>query len=198
MIVGFTDDTLAAPGTVRTPVSDASPAVLTTASAVTSLTAGKVYSRPVYAVALEWLVAFAVIAFAAFALPFAGIGFGALGSVLFIAILIVAEIGLLSSSLVWVRLVLPCLGVLVGYGLFLPGELMRRATSRSEDAKNASAASLRNLGQTFQRQGQLDLAFETYRRCPLDAATMELLYQLGNDFEKRRQNQKASLSLIHI
>src|ERR1044071_3391750 len=69
---------------------------------------------------------------------------------------------------------------------------MRRATNRSEDAKNASAASLRNLGQTFQHQGQLDLAFETYRRCPLDAHTMELLYYLGNDFEKRRQIQKAS------
>jgi eukaryotic-like serine/threonine-protein kinase len=166
--------------------------MLTMASTVTSLTSGKVYARPAYAVALEWVAAIAVVAFAAFALPFAGIGFGALASVLFIAILIVAEIGLLSSSLVWVRLVLPGLGVLVGYGLFLPGELMRRATSRSEEAKNASAASLRNLGQTFQRQGQLDLAFETYRRCPLDAATMELLYLLGNDFEKRRQVQKAS------
>jgi eukaryotic-like serine/threonine-protein kinase len=192
VIVGFVDSALAAPGTVTTPVSDASPAVLTTASTVTSLTTGKVYSRPSYAVLLEWLVALAVIAFAAFALPFAGIGFGALGSVLLIAILIVAEIGLLSSSLVWVRLVLPCLATLVGYGLFVPGELMRRATHRSEDAKNASAASLRTLGQTFQRQGQLDLAFETYRRCPLDAGTMELLYLLGNDFEKRRQAQKAS------
>jgi eukaryotic-like serine/threonine-protein kinase len=192
VIVGFMDSALAAPATVTTPVSDASPAVLTTASTVASLTTGRVYSRPAYAVALEWLAALAVIAFAAFALPFAGIGFGALGSLLFIAILVVAEIGLLSSSMVWVRFMLPGLGVLVGYGLFLPGELMRRAATRSEDAKNASAASLRNLGQTFQRQGQLDLAFETYRRCPLDAATMELLYLLGNDFEKRRQIQKAS------
>ena len=191
-IIGFMGSQLAAPGTVTTPASDASPAMLTTASTVTSLTAGKIYSRPGYAVALEWLVALAVVAFAAFALPYAGVGFGALGSVLFVAILLVAEIGLLSSSLVWARLVLPCLGVLVGYGLFLPGELMRRATGRSEDAKSASAASLRTLGQTFQRQGQLDLAFETYRRCPLDAATMELLYLLGNDFEKRRQVQKAS------
>ena len=192
VIIGFADSALAAPGTVTTPASDASPAVLTTASTVTSLTTGKVYSRPSFAVALEWVVAIAVIAFAAFALPFAGIGFGALGAVLLIAILIVAEIGLLSSSLVWVRLVLPCLATLVGYGLFLPGELMRRATGRNEDAKNASAASLRNLGQTFQKQGQLDLAFETYRRCPLDAGTMELLYLLGDDFEKRRQVQKAS------
>jgi eukaryotic-like serine/threonine-protein kinase len=192
VIIGFADSALAAPGTVTTPASDASPAVLTSASTVTSLTTGKVYSRPSFALALEWVVAIAVIAFAAFALPFAGIGFGALGAVLLIAILIVAEIGLLSSSLVWVRLVLPCLATLVGYGLFLPGELMRRATGRNEDAKNASAASLRNLGQTFQKQGQLDLAFETYRRCPLDAGTMELLYLLGDDFEKRRQVQKAS------
>jgi serine/threonine-protein kinase len=192
VIVGFMGSALAAPGTVTTPASDASPAVLTMASTVTGLTSGKVYARPTYAVALEWVAAIAVVAFAAFALPFAGVGFGALASVLFIAILIVAEIGLLSSALVWVRLVLPGLGVLVGFLLFLPGELMRRANSRSEDAKNASAASLRNLGQTFQRQGQLDLAFETYRRCPLDPATMELLYLLGNDFEKRRQGQKAS------
>lgn len=198
VIVGFAESALAAPGTITTPATDTSPALLTTASTVSSLTSGKVFSRPSYAVALEWLVALAVIAFAAFALPFAGVVYGALGSVLFIAILIVAEIGLLSSSLVWVRLVLPCLGVAVGYGLFLPGELMRRATSRSEDAKNASAASLRNLGQTFQRQGQLDLAFETYRRCPLDAATMELMYLLGNDFEKRRQVQKASNVYAYI
>jgi eukaryotic-like serine/threonine-protein kinase len=192
VIIGFMGSALAAPSMVTTPASDASTAVLTTASTVTSLTAGKIYSRPSYAVAVEWVVALAAVAFAAFALPFAGIGFGALGSVLFIAILMVAEIGLLSSSLVWVRLVLPSIAMLVGYGLFLPGELMRRASGRSEQAKNASAASLRTLGQTFQHQGQLDLAFETYRRCPLDPATMELLYLLGNDFEKRRQGQKAS------
>jgi CHASE2 domain-containing sensor protein/predicted Ser/Thr protein kinase len=198
VIVGFLDSPQAAPGTVTTPASDASPAVLTTASTVTSVVASRVYSRPTYAVALEWLAALAVIAFAAFALPFTGIGLGALASVLLIVILIVVEIGLLSSSLVWARFIVPCLGVVIGYGLFLPGELMRRATHRSEDAKNLSANSLRNLGQTFQRQGQLDLAFETYRRCPLDAATMELLYLLGNDFEKRRQVQKASNVYAYI
>jgi eukaryotic-like serine/threonine-protein kinase len=198
VIVGFLGSPQAAAGTVTTPASDASPTALTTASTVSSIVAGKVYSRPQYAVALEWVGAIAAIAFAAFALPFTGVGLGALASVLFIVILIVVEVGLLSSSLVWVRLVLPCLGVLVGYGLFVPGELMRRASSRSEDAKNLSASSLRNLGQTFQRQGQLDLAFETYRRCPLDATTMDLLYLLGNDFEKRRQAQKASNVYAYI
>ena len=192
VLVGFIDSSLAAPGTVTTPASDASPAVLATASTVASIVEGKVYSRPTYAVALEWLAAIAVIAFAAFVLPVTGVGLGALASLLFIVILGVAEVGLLSSSLVWVRFVLPAVAIVLGYGAFVPGELMRRATSRSEDAKNLSANSLRNLGQQFQRTGQLDLAFETYRRCPLDATTMELLYLLGNDFEKRRQIQKAS------
>ena len=192
VIVGFLDSALAEPGKVTTPASDASPAVLTTASVVASIVSGKVYSRPTYAVALEWLVAIAVILFAAFALPRFGVAFGALASVLFIVILGVTEVGLLSSSMIWVRFIVPALALVVGYGLFVPGELMRRAAGRNEDQKNLSANSLRNLGQQFQRTGQLDLAFETYRRCPLDAATMELLYQLGNDFEKRRQNQKAS------
>ena len=192
VIVGFLDSPLAAPGTVTTPASDASPAVLTTASAVTSVVTGKVYSRPSYAVALEWLAALAAILFAAFVLPRTGVAFGALASVLFIVILGVTQVGLLSSSLVWVRFIIPAIAIVVGYGLFVPGELMRRASTRTEDAKNLSATSLRNLGQQFQRTGQLDLAFETYRRCPLDATTMDLLYQLGNDFEKRRQTQKAS------
>ena len=192
VIVGFLDSPLAAPGTVTTPASDASPAVLTTASTVASLIEGKVYSRPSYAIALEWIVAIAVIAFAAFVLPLTGVALGAVASVLFIVILGVIEIGLLSSALVWVRFMLPGVAIVVGYGLYVPGELMRRSNTRSEDAKNLSATSLRNLGQQFQRTGQLDLAFETYRRCPLDAATMDLLYALGNDFEKRRQIQKAS------
>jgi CHASE2 domain-containing sensor protein len=192
VIVGFLDSALAESGTVTTPASGASPAALTAASVVTSIVSGKVYSRPTYAVVLEWLVAVAVVVFAAFVLPRTGVAFGALATLLFIVILGVTEVGLLSSSLVWVRFIVPALALLVGYGLFVPGELMRRASGRNEDQKNLSASSLRNLGQQFQRTGQLDLAFETYRRCPLDAATMDLLYQLGTDFEKRRQNQKAS------
>src|SRR5690606_39708472 len=79
------------------------------------------------------------------------------------------------------------------------GELIRRANvaNAKRDGKEA-AANLRSLGQTFQRQGQLDLAFETYRRCPLDQATMELLYSLGMDFERRRQSQKAAAVYNYI
>jgi eukaryotic-like serine/threonine-protein kinase len=103
----------------------------------------------------------------------------------------VAEVVLLTSTHVWARLMLPCVALTVAYGVHLVGTLIRRVSAKSDAAKD-SIPNLRNLGQTFQRQGQLDLAFETYRRCPLDAATMELLYYLGMDFERRRQLQKAA------
>src|SRR5690606_33291059 len=51
---------------------------------------------------------------------------------------------------------------------------------------------------TFHKQGQLDLAFETYQRCALDAPTMELLYNLGMDFERRAQLAKASAVYAYI
>jgi serine/threonine-protein kinase len=47
------------------------------------------------------------------------------------------------------------------------------------------------LGLSFQGQGMLDLAFEKFRACPLDEALADLLYNLGLDFERKRQYNKA-------
>src|SRR6185436_12803091 len=57
---------------------------------------------------------------------------------------------------------------------------------------------LRSLAQTVHKQGQVDLACETYQRCPLDAVTMELLYNLGMDVERRAQLAKASAVYAYI
>jgi len=85
------------------------------------------------------------------------------------------------------------------YGLYLVGELIRRANIRvGGDGARDPGANLRSLGQTFHKQGQLDLAFETYQRCALDAPTMELLYNLGMDFERRAQLSKASAVYTYI
>ena len=47
------------------------------------------------------------------------------------------------------------------------------------------------LGLAFQGQGQLDMAFDKFRKCPLDDALMENLYNLALDFERKRQFNKA-------
>jgi serine/threonine-protein kinase len=54
------------------------------------------------------------------------------------------------------------------------------------------------LGLSFQGQGMLDLAFEKFRRCPVDDAMKELLYNLGLDMERKRQFSKAAAVYEHI
>ncbi len=54
------------------------------------------------------------------------------------------------------------------------------------------------LGLSFQGQGMLDLAFEKFRRCPIDDSMKELLYNLGLDMERKRQFSKAAAVYDHI
>jgi len=55
------------------------------------------------------------------------------------------------------------------------------------------------LGLSFQGQGMLDMAFDTFRKCPVeDKSTKELLYNLGLDFERKRLFSKASAVYNHI
>ena len=182
---------------VTTPVGRVSSPNVVIASSVAGLMNQSLYARPTAAIVFEWAVMAGVVLFAALVLPAAGIGLGALATVLVAAILAIADVGLLSSIKVWVQLLVPAVAALAGFGLYTLSELVRRANVKAGGAKDPTA-NLRTLGQTFQRQGQLDLAFETYRRCPLDAPTMELLYYLGMDFERRRQNPKAAAVYSYI
>lgn len=65
----------------------------------------------------------------------------------------------------------------------------------SEQSQMASAAdsaeSNRMLGLAYQGQGQLDAAFDKYRRCPREESTFDLVYNLGLDYERKRQFNKA-------
>lgn len=176
---------------LATPVSNATPPVVGIASAVSSALSRQMYSRPSYGVIVGWAVAALVLVYAAFVLPAAGVAIGAMTTALFALVLAGTEIMLLRSSQLWLPLTLPCLALAAAYGLYVVGELIRRANVRVESTREPST-NLRALGQTFHKQGQLDLAFETYQRCALDALTMELLYNLGMDFERRAQLAKAS------
>jgi len=47
------------------------------------------------------------------------------------------------------------------------------------------------LGLAFQGQGQLDMAFDYFRKTPMEDAVMDNLYNLALDFERKRQFNKA-------
>jgi CHASE2 domain-containing sensor protein/predicted Ser/Thr protein kinase len=198
VLIGFPDAEFSEATTIDSPIGAHLPNVIAIASATSSILDSTYYSRPAAAVSIEWAAMLGVVLAAALLLPAAGIVIGAVASAVIVAALGITEVGVLSSLRIWPQLVLPALAMLGGYSLYVVGELIRRANVRSSAQPKDSTASMRTLGQTFHKQGQLDLAFETYRRCPLDAPTMELLYQLGLDFERRRQNQKAAAVYDYI
>ena len=49
----------------------------------------------------------------------------------------------------------------------------------------------RMLGLSLQSQGLYDLAFEKFRKCPLDDAMKDVIYNLGLDYERKRMINKA-------
>src|SRR5205814_1015672 len=54
------------------------------------------------------------------------------------------------------------------------------------------------LGLSFQGQGMLDLAFEKFRKCPVDSSMKEILYNLGLDMERKRMFSKAAAVYEHV
>jgi serine/threonine-protein kinase len=54
------------------------------------------------------------------------------------------------------------------------------------------------LGLSFQGQGMLDMAFEKFRKCPVDDSMKDVLYGLALDFERKRQFNKAVQVFEHI
>jgi eukaryotic-like serine/threonine-protein kinase len=80
--------------------------------------------------------------------------------------------------------------LLIGHALLTTKRFL--VTEKGKDKSDAdSAESNRNLALMFQSQGQLDMAFDRFRKCKMDDAVMDAMYNLGLDFERKRQFNKA-------
>ncbi|MBL8490728.1 MAG: serine/threonine protein kinase, partial [Rhodocyclaceae bacterium] len=118
----------------------------------------------------------------------AGAAAGATAGLL--VILLAAHFVLMTTQLMWLQLMLPAVLLVVGHLLLTTKRFL--VTERGKEKSDLdSAESNRMLGLAFQGQGQLDMAFDKFRKCPLDDQLMENLYNLGLDFERKRQFNKA-------
>jgi serine/threonine-protein kinase len=125
----------------------------------------------------------------------AGTAIGVTG-VLLIALL-AAHFVLMTRQALWVSLMMPAALLVLGHGLLTTKRFL--VTERGKLASDAdSAESNRMLGLAFQGQGQLDMAFEKFRKCPLDDSIMDLLYNLALDFERKRQFNKAGAAYQYM
>jgi serine/threonine-protein kinase len=103
-----------------------------------------------------------------------------------IAAIAVSGFLLLARWEMWFRMsyVLACL--LMIYALVSVSQFLFRVRMSRE-----SIETNRLLGLSFQSQGLLDLAFEKFRRLPLDPETKDLIYNLGLEYEQKRLINKA-------
>jgi serine/threonine-protein kinase len=96
----------------------------------------------------------------------------------------------MTTQAMWLQLMLPASLLLVGHLLLTTKRFL--LTEKGKIKSDAdSAESNRMLGLAFQGQGQLDMAFDKFRKVPLDDSLMDVMYNLGLDFERKRQFNKA-------
>jgi len=118
----------------------------------------------------------------------ASIGAAVTGSV-FVALL-VSHFVLMTTQALWLQLMLPATLLVVGHLLLTTKRFL--VTEKGKIKSDAdSAESNRMLGLAFQGQGQLDMAFDKFRKVAIDDSLMDVLYNLGLDFERKRQFNKA-------
>lgn len=138
-----------------------------------------------------------VAAYIVWALPRMGAGTAAAVTLGAFVMLLLMEFGLLSGGAVWIKLVFPAAVLVLGH-LALTTKRFLMTEAGKVKADEESAETNRMMGLALQGQGQLDMAFDRFRRVPLADAVMGNLYSLALDFERKRQFNKAESVYEHM
>ncbi|MDB5751625.1 MAG: hypothetical protein JWP65_2046 [Ramlibacter sp.] len=121
---------------------------------------------------------------------------GTVTAALFVALLGI-EFGLLVGASTWLQTVFPATLLLIGHlALTTKRFLVTEAGKLKSDEE--SAETNRMMGLALQGQGQLDMAFDRFRRVPVNDEVMANLYNLAMDFERKRQFNKAQAVYEHM
>lgn len=165
----------------------AAPAVWV-AHVVNALTKGEVLQQPYWAMGLQRLMVI-LLAVYLMLLPKklrGWVGFAITG--LLAVIIINVSVLTIAVLTIFQPLVVPALFVLAGHFL-LSIHFKISITFKSLHLEAANA--YRELGLNLQSQGKLDQAFNYMRKCEMDNKLIECLYNLGLEFERRRQFNQA-------
>jgi CHASE2 domain-containing sensor protein/predicted Ser/Thr protein kinase len=176
---------------INTPVAAAMPPVEAMAHTVSSLLEGHYYVRPSWAWMAEIGAFVGAALYLALVLPFIGPLLAAILTIGAAVAMLLTTVVLLSGEGLWLQLVVPSL-LLLGGHLFVTVRRLRLTERLRASSEVEGAESNRMLGLAFQGQGQLDMAFEKFKRVkPVDDRLLDLLYNLALDYERKRQFNKA-------
>jgi eukaryotic-like serine/threonine-protein kinase len=181
-----------------TPVSPATAPVVMMAHSVSSILQQHYFTRPAWGRWLEIGLFVLITLFLALLVPRLSAGVAAAVTGVLVVALLGTEYFLLTSSGLWLKLVLTALFAATGYGVMLL-KRFNLAEKLKFASETESAESNKMLGLAFQGQGQLDMAFDKFKRVkPVDDKLLDLLYNLALDFERTRQFNKAEAAYHYI
>lgn len=173
-----------------TPISAGMPSVLSLAHSVSSILKQDFFVVPSWAFWAQSAVFLLIAVYLIVLLPHLSAGVGALVTGLLFVALLSGHFVLMTTQAIWLQLMLPAALLLVGHLLLTTKRFL--ITEKNKIKSDAdSAESNRMLGLAFQGQGQLDMAFDKFRKVKIDDSLMDVLYNLGLDFERKRQFNKA-------
>ncbi len=158
------------------------------AVALDALLRGQQVSLPSWSLWAQYGALLGVALFLMLLLPRLGLTSGLLSSLLLLFVLLNSEALFLLLFSQWLPLMVPTLLLLLGYGVIT---LQRRVALRVGGLLQELSTANMHLGRMLQSQGELEQAWEKYRRCVADETLREQLYNLGLDFERKRQFNKA-------
>jgi CHASE2 domain-containing sensor protein len=180
-----------------TPVSPAMAPVLTLAHTVSSILQEHFFVVPAWGVWASLAALLLTGLYIILLLPRLGAGVGAAFTLMLLLVLLGTHFALMVGVGIWIQLMGAASLLLVGH-LMLTTKRFLVAERGKEKSDLESAESNRMLGLAFQGQGQLDMAFDKFRKCPIDDGLLENLYNLALDYERKRQFNKAEAVFRYV
>lgn len=173
-----------------TPISGAMPPVLTLAHTVSSILQEDFFTRPSWAGYAELGLFVLIALYIILLLPRLKASIAMVITTLLVVGLLVTHMIAMTGADMWLQLMVPVTFLLTGH-LFMTLKLFRVTEKLKLTSEAEGAESNKMLGLAFQGQGQLDMAFDKFRKCPVDEPLLDLLYNLALDYERKRQFNKA-------
>lgn len=171
-----------------TPIGETMLAVQVVAHKISSIFNDDLYVLPRWSVYAQLIVLLLLGLYLIFLLPRLGLGTGmATSSLLLVAILNIHFVAMISQS-TWLPMMTAVLVLMTGHFILATKKFI---DSRLNIMKLELSEANQLLAQSFHAQGHLDQAMEKYRKCIVDTALLEQLYNLGLDYERKRQFNKA-------
>ncbi len=195
VLIGHTATGIATPQV--TPAQSSFPPVETIATVVENILSKNIMQRPSWALPLDAGLLVLIGLFLSFVVPRLKAGTSAIISAVILLVWSSVATWLFIHQGLWLDMMPPALLLCIGYTGIVTKRFMI-TEQRKELVEADSIETNKMLGLSFQGQGLLDLAFEKFRKCPLDETMKDLLYNLALDFERKRMFTKAAAVFEHI